>query len=621
MSRAAELDRLQKEAALMDLPPPGSGNGVGSTGEEEADDNESRADDYVGSVMDTGAATVPAEAYKTQGVEVPKRTAGAAKRGRPAHSAAQVAAMASLPMAALTAAASKTPLGKIARYLPDAETLKVYKVSMGRQSYILTWKAKDILSRSQDIEQMIQQYLVPKYGPGEYCVELYNAKGEIVRTVTTSVEDPNMVPVNPTAAMSPGPTLIDAMMRQAQDQVRMFSDRAEKLDDQLKAMMMSQPSLVDQLQELQEVRKALGGDDDDKAFKIWREMRSEKQSSVPPQLISELAELRASSKSMMDRIQFMVTQPAAAPMSQLPLFPPPPSEPPINIADVMRATIEAANANRLDPAALIQMLRPAQDPEVQALREEVRRLQEKSAADVLREEMREMNRRHEELMREVLNRRSGSGEMKETLTTLQTAVQLIQQAQKKPGEEGTFWGMLQTLVANLPQTAEAVGGLVEKLKIEQGPAQLPPPQTRPAQLAAPAPAPKPAPKPVPKPVPKADGPTLPDGFAGQAMKISSAKDDPERIGAVIESLMFLGQFPQWQPKLLALVKAVQEDRKGDVLDFVRGYLEGLVKRGMVDIDQSRQTQTAFMNSYDQVVEFIKAQVGVESGGSSSGGGN
>lgn len=63
-------------------------------------------------------------------------------------------------------------------YAPNAEQMKVWHRSerTGANDFIKTFSMSD-LGRANDLEQFIANYLVPKYGAGEYSVQLFAANG------------------------------------------------------------------------------------------------------------------------------------------------------------------------------------------------------------------------------------------------------------------------------------------------------------------------------------------------------------------------------------------------------------------------------------------------------------
>ena len=54
----------------------------------------------------------------------------------------------------------------MAKFLPDAEKIKVYKRELGNRQYIKTYTARDI-AHSGDIETFIQTYLMLDLGVGD----------------------------------------------------------------------------------------------------------------------------------------------------------------------------------------------------------------------------------------------------------------------------------------------------------------------------------------------------------------------------------------------------------------------------------------------------------------------
>ena len=84
--------------------------------------------------------------------------------------------------------------GYLDRILPTAERMKIWKrEALGKLIYLEQYSVSDV-ERVGDMEVFIQQYVVPKAGPGTYEIGLINSKNEESRRVEFTVHDPNRAP-------------------------------------------------------------------------------------------------------------------------------------------------------------------------------------------------------------------------------------------------------------------------------------------------------------------------------------------------------------------------------------------------------------------------------------------
>jgi hypothetical protein len=562
MNEMNDIDRLAAEAEAAAAQPPAPANGQRKTRKKSSTHATAEPPDV--EVID--ASTPPEPDLDTE-IE-PEPAAAPDRKTRKTRKATGKAK----PRAAQS---------KILKMMPDAEYVKVFKVdAMGTAHYITRWGMRELESHKGDIESLVQHYMVPVHGPGEYRIHVMNAAGEKVREFPVGVLQPNggQTPQQVQQGQMIGqvPNYYEQARSDAEKRADRLEDKADALEAEIRQVYAHQPSMMDQLAEAQQVMETMGVGKDD-PMKTMMMMKMFQQPQGNTQAEQQIAALRQEIREL--------RQQAAVPPPPPPLPPPPPPEQ-VNIGEVIAATSQMfaqsmiAAKPDLDIPTLLTLLKPADNStELMSLRQEMQRVQEK--ADT---------RMFEMLRSEISDLKSGAqqGGFSETIEQMQQLLGFVKSANRNEQNE-TFWGFLNNVVGNLPKSLESVTDLMDKIR-ENQPEQQPQLTDGQAQEQ-----------------PKKEAPLqFPADFPNHVAKIEDATDDATRVGATMQAFMHLGQQAGWRKYLKEIISKAKGDNKEEVIGFLNQFLGTLGQRQLLSQGAVKETMAAFDRQYETVSAYLKS---------------
>lgn len=450
----------------------------------------------------------------------------------------------------------RTAAAQLNKIMPNAVKFSFWKRDeVGNVAYINRYEADALRGVDYSLEAFIQKYLLPAHGEGSYVVKAHNAKGDVAREHELNV-------LNPQKAMPIVPQQSNGMPAEFFD--RMWQ-RMERLEEKATQHQTHQP---DPLTMLQRYKEALGGSNDMMPF-IMMMMQQQQKNPLQEELRTMKEELKRAA------------QPSAPPM---PL--PAPSEGigPKEILQILQAQ-KGPGINEW--MGLATTLLPALKEIFGGNREHQNEIQR------LRDEMN--NQRMEMLiseLREIKNKPARG--IQETLAETQA---MFQFAQSIAGSaEPNFWSVAEAAVQNIPETAQGLGALMDKVReseAERG-AQRAEALRQAQETAQGANAPE---KPQAKP-------EFPEGFHEAVERIAEAKDPAERIGALIQSLQVLAQGAQYRAVVMKMFKHARAGEEEDLKRMVEGYLSELTQLDMLTPESAADALACVEEYAAEVMEHL-----------------
>lgn len=470
-----------------------------------------------------------------------------------------------------TKAKSKV-LDQLRKKVPAAEGVAIYRVLDGREKYIERYSAQD-LERHGTIESFIEQYLVPKWGRGEYVVRILDDAGEPKGSSHIDFALPVEPPApaaqpNPLESMSAAMEQLSRVDKAAREQARAEQDRYAQLQQQMFNMMQ---------QQLQQ--KGEKGDSSPLMLMMMQQMMQAQSRPSAPQV--DLAqELRKA------------LTPVLAGMRGPSAPPPPPAPDPLEaMGKMMQGFAETMKGLMPDPsqgltfekllalAPLVKDLLPKPDNEL------------KRQVDELRAQQAEATRRElEELRRELRESSNKKTNLRDEMMQFRDVIVLAREL-GGGGGSANFTDFLTHFVDTLPQNSEAIGRLAYMLKSsnEGGLDGAPDVLDR------------------PRPTRREQVP-FPPGFADKVSDIEQATTDEGRIEACVMALQALWTSPAWQPRVTGMLQAALAGDTQRAYGFVHNFLGGIRDAGLLSAAAAEATSAAFQNNMDTVVEWLKEYV-------------
>lgn len=510
---------------------------------------------------------------------------------------------------------------QLAAALPGAERVEIYKLATdgpeaGHEGGIGVWQSRDIL-REASAMSFLLKYVTPTFGPGAYHFWAINAQGKRVDAGWERVAEPS---VTPAAAQQ------IAQTQQQNDATGILSKHLDETRSELKELRRAtmqpqqQPNQLASVREFHETAKLLGMEGKQaNEYVASMVQASQRQTGLEPMMAATLERI-----SM--RVEALAEKVAAA--SSAPMPPPmPPPDPNAGLAPVLSAMIaaqgemmkvlltprETAPAFGLKEA--LELINATKPPAHDAFTPDKALGFMADAMKLVKPEapaVSDFKSRMQELVMMMRFGRMASGGDGGGASLNDVILKLID---AKPGSLGYAVAsrLAETppakkqLPAKTPRTAAPANANAQPTAQPPAPA---PAQTAPASAppadAPPAGTPPEAPPAAAPPKPKAPRP-WPNGIEDAASHLNAADTDPDRIGAFLDMLQFLGT-TDWKPYARVLLRKAIEDEKNTVLREVDRLLTRLVGDRLVTVEAGKATFAAIHNQWGQIVEQLRVAV-------------
>lgn len=445
------------------------------------------------------------------------------------------------------------------KIMGNAYKIRIWKVDdRGHEAYIGDYDIDELEKAGSDVEVFIQRYLVDGYGEGRYLVEGRNEKGSATfgpKEYTIYARDRRTPQTAATAAsLGADKSIFDNVWK-----------RMTELEGQLRANQGQVKTPVDMAEDYEKLKKIFGGNESSAMMFMLQSMMQQTQQ---PQVVAELASLKA---------QLEAAIKAPPPMAPLPALPPmaPPPDPMIGVVKLLETLKPPPPPPPADPLALVQtvmtMLSPmleaikapkGPDPVVEILRDQV---------SSLRDELRDA--------------RSSQRTLKDTLEEINLLEQYT--GGKRGNTPDSFWEFLGRFFDNFASNTDALSEMLTRVKREESAKRLPEGE------------------------PQAEGDAedgssfpVPDEFKAKIAELDAAKSNEKRIEIVMRSLYALGQDAHWRKEVMQLIALAKQGKKDEVLGMLAGLLTDCASNEFIKQASADDTVKAFSDHFEAVVAFL-----------------
>ena len=472
--------------------------------------------------------------------------------------------------------------GYLDRILPTAERMKVWKrEALGKLVYLEQYSVSDV-ERVGDMEVFLQQYIVPKVGPGTFEIGLINSKNEESRRVEFTVHDPNRAPGD-----KPNDVVINKVVTEVlEENKKMRTEMAAQANKK-------EIPMHERLAEAKAMMELLGGGDKKMdpmmMFMLMQGMGGNKPVDDP-----RITSLERSLDKLTDLVTRQASEQRLPP--PMPMLPP---EPPIDIGALTRSITEAVRPQfKITDIiaaipALMPLIRPAPTEKPWGPKDLIGML------PVVSPLLEKMFGKDEvaNLKAEVAKMQNApSRGLRETLDDMKLLQEVTGGGQRDDADPDNFWGFANNILLNL----DSLGDVLSKLKDEPGETHGANKQPEHRQIQA-------APK-------KKSKSKYPPGFEEHVKALRAAREPAERIQASLRAFMFLGKSPPYDKYLkfvYGLIRAADQgnEKAGQkAFQFVVKFLEGLRDSGMLKPVTVKNTVKAFADNFDKVITLVAAQL-------------
>lgn len=502
----------------------------------------------------------PAAAQPAIHVHMP----GAATRGR----------RTAVPETATSVATSPT----LKRAFGNAESIKVYKVDdLGRQALVGGYPVSVLASCKGDVEMFVLRYLAPRLGHGDYLVEGFNARGDLVGSKSIQLQDMSGITGGFGHAADP------ILCRPSGSPVDRLVDRINQLENQIRTQYNQPPkSMIEQAEDMARLKTLFGGD---QSAMLMYMLSARPEAKTDPVVLAELAALKQQVEQQKHPLAGVGTPlPPALPL-------PPPAHDPVDykglseLISTLKPPPPAAPPPGPDPMAMFtamgQMFQTMMQPLIASMQrsgpspvEEVLRAQ---VAD-LKDEIQEMNQQPPRGLAEIV------GE----LQLIQQIPQIL--GQTKNDAESGFMGIINKFLDTFPKNAAALKDMAVEVRRNED-------ERRAREAAAARPVQQQAEQPAPPPLPRA--------FAESIHRLDSAQDDPmSRMQIVMEALWELGKDERFKQMVQDLLDMVHERNKIGAMTEIKGFLTNCAETGMISADAAQRTSQDFDRNFETVTKYL-----------------
>lgn len=463
------------------------------------------------------------------------------------------------------------------RAFSNAETIKVRKVDdLGNERLIDEYPIAVLQRTRGDIELFVLRQLAPRMGPGDYLVEGFNSRGELMGSRRVQVGEPQQGSSSfgaPLSFSSASP--LDRIV-----------DRLNQIENGMRVQHNQPPkSMIEQAEEMARLKQLFGGD---QSSMLMYMLSQRPEAKGDPMILTELHSLKAQVEQAK-----MTTPIGPGPGTLLPPIPMSANHDVdylglAKLIETMRPVAPPPPPAAPDPMAMFtamgQMFTTMMAPMIAAQNrsgpspvEEVLRAQ---VAD-LKEEIHDMNQAPPRGLAEIV------GEL-----------QLIKQIPEllgntKSDDVNGFIGVLNKFIDKFPSNAAALKDLASEVrKNEAQRVQAQQAQQQPPQL------------------PDGNQPAVPPPeFVESISRLTSADNPVDRMTIVMESVWILGKQPDFKDSVEHMIKLLQERQKPEAIAEVKGLLQNCVNAGMIGQDVAQQTGQDFDRNFETVAKYIDKLTG------------
>lgn len=462
--------------------------------------------------------------------------------------------------------------GQLDRIFPSAVKVKFWKRSAEGRLRALprTYSPQDLL-RSTDIEEFVATYLVPTYGDGDYEVALVTGDGKVSDAASVSVLSPEG------AADTSETKVLGGMLNRLMDRM----DRIEAGTGVAPPTPDRPKSLLEQLNEVEEVSKKLGGGGGGEGgmnplVMLMLMNHQQQQQPHPPARDLEMAEMRREMRRLAEMLDGRGRHEPTGPSLPPDFFARPEPSEGTSAKDIVDAAERIAKI-----AVPAQTTIPAQPKSAMEQADELLSVVTKAkAAFGLGEEPRWAQALAESLKVQKPERKEGLAGLVDDIGTFKKAMEVMGVA---PGGGGDFGDkLIQALdITTSPERIEAFGKLVDRMRGTASTDKMPSTGDGERKKAS-----------------------FPAGFQKYVDAMQSAADERSLVESTMRSLEFLGKHTAWQPYVLRMLQTAKSENREEVMKYVKAYLTGLTKAGKIQQATGQKALAAFNTHVDAVIATV-----------------
>ena len=441
-----------------------------------------------------------------------------------------------------------SPTTDMDTYFPSSQHLVIRRVREDGQVVFVRNATKTELEHAGSVDALLQKNVWPQTKATDYIVELIGTGGEILKKASIVIDPP----------LSLLPSLGDMPQVPA-------------------APPAPQKDFFQQLDDVERAKKALGMNEksDNPMMTMLLMQMLNKPAETPPSAPQH--------DPLMLRLVERWSQPP-------PAAPPPPSA----------AEIAAAMMQTMTP--LLERLVPKHEPppppknpfdEFDKLAGMLETMKKLVGSDKLEKQLEDLKKKIEEGQEE-------NGGLLDEMETLEKVIAFSDRIKGvKPGQTNII-GDIKDLVREAPRVldswADARAKVVSsevgaRVQAQQQPQQRPTGRAQAQQQSA-----------------QRRVLQYPADMEPHVTPIAQASDDPTRIRATINLLMWLGRHDQWTPFINGMLDSVRKRNEKACIEFVRHFIVGLNHNGKLNAENSKATIMAFVRNIRVVIDGVNAQL-------------
>lgn len=463
--------------------------------------------------------------------------------------------------------------GELYKFIQSAERVRIYRRArdhfggIGRLEYVNDYSARD-LRETGSIDVFIHKYIVPRFGYGEYYVELVKADGTAYNAGSVSVAAPLTEDV-PKSGTDAGrlETLFDKFAALARERDKVVEETIEKRRKEYMEMLGTanaqgrSPDMMTVMMLNESMRRATPAADSTSV--LVEAMR---------EAIRETKESRTRASRHFDDLP---------PISSLPMLPESPSG---GMSEMAKAFAEVAKSLRGDSLTAKDMIAlvEARTPKptdwkdiaatVASLTPTIRQL---LGLDMLQRQLDDQSRRQEELMRDI---RDGS---RTGITDVMRQAHELRSFMHEFGggrDVDNFWSTVNATLDRVPKIIESIKGYKERQQL-----------TARSETAADT-----------TTKPKETNLELPDTLLPMLQNLESVTDEAELIGGYLSVLKELMKIDEWRKAMEVGMKAIYVGNKAVAMQFITSVLEGLRDGKHISVELYERSVRVFDSNFEQL---------------------
>lgn len=453
--------------------------------------------------------------------------------------------------------------GELYKYIQSAERVRIYRRArdhfggIGRLEYVNDYGARE-LRETGSIDVFIHRYIVPRYGYGEYYVELVKSDGTAYNAGSVSVAAPVSEDVpRPTASGTDKlESLFDKFAALARERDKVVEETIDKRRKEYVDMLNNanaqgrSPDMTTVMLLTESMRRNTPAAD---STSILVEAMRE--------AIREVKETRTRTTRHFDDLP---------PISNLPMIPESSSG---SMTEMAKAFGEMAKILKPDPVPSRQSMSMKEIVEtVATLMPTVRQL---LGLDMLQRQLDDQSRRQEDLMRDIRDgSRTGITDVMRQAHELRSFIHEFGGGR----DVDNFWSTVNATLDRVPKIIESIKDYKAQKQLPAGDGTGTGATTKPKETNL----------------------ELPDSLLPMLRTLESVTDEAELIGGYLSVLKELMKLDEWRKAMEVGMKAIYAGNKAVSMQFITSVLEGLRDGKHISMELYERSVRVFDSNFEQL---------------------